>query len=60
MKIWTFDDGIIDAPPAGFELGRTGNGVVGRWVVVADPTASTKPNVLAQIDKDNTDDRFPV
>lgn len=57
---WSFDADKPDAPPAGFSFGRTGSGKVGTWVVKADPDAPSKPHVLAQIDADGTDDRFPV
>jgi hypothetical protein len=55
-----FDKDKIDAAPPGFAFGRTGGGAEGRWVVHADPTAPSPPNVLAQLDADSTDVRFPV
>jgi hypothetical protein len=55
-----FDADTIDAVPAGFAFGRTGSGRAGRWVVRADATAPSAPNVLAQLDADDTDFRFPV
>jgi hypothetical protein len=57
---WTFDADKADGPPAGFSFGRTGSGKEGRWVVVAAGDAPSKPNVLAQLDADATDYRFPV
>ncbi len=57
---WTFDADKADAPPAGFSFGRTGGGRPGRWLVVAAADAPSKPNVLAQLDADDTDYRFPV
>jgi len=33
---------------------------VGRWVVRAEADAPSKPNVLAQLDADRTDYRFPI
>jgi hypothetical protein len=57
---WPFDADKPDAPPAGFSFGRTGSGKPGSWVVKTDPDAPSKPNVLAQIDADGTDYRFPV
>jgi hypothetical protein len=59
-RVWGFDADEVDAPPAGFSFGRTGGGRPGRWVVTADPDAPSKPNVLAQVDADGTDHRFPV
>jgi hypothetical protein len=58
--LWNFDSDRNDAPPAGFSFGRTGSGREGRWVVVAAADAPSKPNVLAQLDADSTDYRFPV
>lgn len=57
---WTFDTDKPEAPPAGFSFGRTGSGNAGRWVVVGAADAPSKPNVLAQLDTDSTDDRYPV
>jgi hypothetical protein len=57
---WSFDADKPDAPPAGFSFGRTGGGKEGRWRVVAAADAPSKPNVLAQLDADPTDSRFPV
>jgi hypothetical protein len=56
----SFDTDTIDAPPAGFTFGRTGKGREGKWVIKADAGAPSKPNVLAQVDADDTDYRFPV
>jgi hypothetical protein len=60
VHAWAFDSDKPDAPPAGFSFGRTGSGNPGRWVVKAEPDAPSKPNVLAQLDADGTDYRFPV
>jgi hypothetical protein len=59
-RTWTFDTDRADAPPAGFSFGKTGSGRPGSWIVKADPEAPSKPNVLAQLDTDGTDDRFAV
>jgi hypothetical protein len=56
----TFDDNPLNTAPPGFSFGRTGEGRVGRWVVHADVGAPSGANVLAQLDDDKTDDRFPV
>ena len=50
----------VGQPPAGFSFGRTGGGRVGHWVVQSAPDAPSPPNVLAQVDSDRTDYRFPV
>src|SRR5207244_659775 len=41
------------------DLCRTGNGNVGEWRVVDDPTASNR-RVIAQTNTDPTDYRFPL
>jgi hypothetical protein len=58
--IWSFDADKAGAPPSGFSFGRTGSGAQGNWAVKAEADAPSKPNVLAQLDSDRTDDRFPV
>jgi hypothetical protein len=56
----SFDADKADAAPAGFTFGRTGSGKQGKWVVKAEAGAPSGANVLAQIDADSTDYRFPV
>ena len=53
----TFAADPVDAPPSGFSFGRTGSGRPGKWVVHAEPGGG---KVLAQVDADDTDSRFPV
>jgi hypothetical protein len=57
---FNFDADRAGAAPAGFSFGRTGSGAVGRWITRAEADAPSKPNVLAQMDADATDYRFPV
>jgi hypothetical protein len=57
---WTFLGDQPNASPAGFSFGRTGSGRMGQWVVRLDPGAPAGDHVLAQIDADDTDYRFPV
>ncbi len=59
-KTWSFDSDKPDTPPAGFAFGRTGSGREGRWVVLAEKDAPSAPHILAQVDGDATDYRFPV
>lgn len=59
-RTWSFDADSAGGPPAGFSFGRTGSGKPGTWVIKAEPDAPSKPNVLAQVDADRTDYRFPV
>ena len=58
--IYHFDGEAPGKLPAGFRSARTGQGTEGTWVVKQDPTAPSKPNVLAQTSTDNTDYRFPL
>jgi hypothetical protein len=56
---WNFQGDKVDVPPAGFTFGRTGSGRAGKWVVLVDGTAPAGDHVLAQVDTDDTDNRFP-
>src|SRR5689334_17343186 len=58
-RTWSFDTDKPDAPPTGFSFGRTGSGKPGTWVIKAEPDAPSKPSLLAQVDTDRTDYRFP-
>lgn len=59
-KTWDFQADEVDGAPAGFSFGRTGRGPQGKWVVKVDPSAPAGDHVLAQVDADGTDYRFPV
>ncbi len=59
-KTWDFHSDRIDEPPSGFSFGKTGQGRPGKWVVRSDPSAPAGDHVLAQVDADDTDYRFPV
>lgn len=59
-RLWNFEEDRVGGPPAGFWLGRTGEGRVGRWVVQAEHDAPSGTNALAQVDADTTDYRFPI
>ena len=59
-ETWSFDADPVNAPPPGFSFGRTGKGKPGRWVVQAEKDAPSAGNVLAQLDTDSTNYRFPV
>src|SRR5882724_12663416 len=56
----SFDTDQVGSTPGGFTFARTGQGAEGKWVVKAEPGAPSGANVLAQLDADNTDYRFPV
>ncbi len=57
---YNFDSDNPGGIPVGFHGARTGQGTEGKWVVMPDPTAPSKPNVVAQTSKDRTDYRFPL
>ena len=57
---FNFDSDGVGKAPSGFEFGRTGSGAAGKWIVKAEHDAPSAPNVLAQLDADDTDYRFPV
>lgn len=57
---FAFDGDKPDAKPAGWSFGRTGKGKEGKWIVKAVDDAPSGKQVLAQLDADKTDNRFPV
>ena len=57
---YNFDSDSVGAAPAKFHGARTGQGTEGKWAVMADATAPSKPNVVAQTSTDSTDYRFPL
>lgn len=58
--IYNFDSDNAGAMPAKFHGARTGQGTEGKWAVMAEATAPSKPNVVAQTSIDKTDYRFPL
>jgi hypothetical protein len=58
--IYNFDGYQIGPLPDVFTSVRTGQGAMGDWQIVADDSAPSRPNVLAQLSNDSTDYRFPV
>jgi len=57
---YNFDSDTPGTAPSKFHSARTGQGTESKWVVMADSTAPSKPNVLAQTSTDSTDYRFPL
>lgn len=49
----------VGSPPTGFEFERTGNGDLGRWTVINDPTATTG-FAIEHFSTDQHEDRFPL
>jgi hypothetical protein len=60
MTTFNFDSDTAGQPPKGFEVGLTGKGKPGKWIVQAVDDAPSGKNVLMQTDGDNTDYRFPI
>ena len=58
-ETWRFD-AQKPGEPQGLSCALTGKGRPGVWKVVADPTAPSVPNALAQTDADATGYRFPL
>jgi hypothetical protein len=57
---YDFDNDAPGQLPAKFHPAKTGGGASEKWAVTADPTAPSKPNVVAQTSTDQTDYRFPL
>src|SRR5262249_46905135 len=58
--IYNFDSDTAGQMPAKFHSARTGQGSEGKWAVMSDPNAPSKPHVVAQTSTDKTDYRFPL
>jgi 3-keto-disaccharide hydrolase len=58
--VYNFDSDATGQLPAKFHEALTGGGGGVKWVVQADGSAPSKPNVLAQTSADRTDYRFPL
>ena len=56
----TFDSAKPGAVPPGWTVAMTHEGGPPKWEIVSDPSAPSKPNVLAQTSTDNTSGRFPL
>lgn len=57
---YSFDRDAEGQIPAHFHEALTGQGAKPQWLVKADPSAPSQPNVLAQLSNDRTDYRFPL
>lgn len=58
--VYNFDSDPPGQLPEKFHGAKTGAGTQEKWVVTTDPTAPSKPNVVAQTSTDQTDYRFPL
>jgi hypothetical protein len=57
---FNFDKDAVNSLPAEWSNQKTGKGGLGVWTVLADKTAPSKPNVLAQTSKKNPGYHFNV
>ena len=55
---YNFDNENPGLMPAHFNAVRTGPGAPGQWLVIPDPSAPSRPNVVAQNSADPTDSRL--
>src|SRR5512142_1011322 len=59
-EVIDFDKAKEGSLPPGWTTAMTHKGGPPRWEVVRDPSAPSKPNVLAQLSDDATAGRFPL
>jgi hypothetical protein len=59
-EVINFDSAPPGSVPPGWTVAMTHNGGAPKWEVLNDPSAPSKPNVLAQTSSDPTDGRFPL
>ena len=57
---FNFDNAAVNTLPTGWSNQKTGKGGLGAWSVLADSSAPSKPNVLAQTSKKNPGYHFNV
>ncbi len=60
VVIISFSNDNPGQSPSGFSMALTGRGRPGKWIVTRDEASPDRGNVLAQVDADTTDYRFPV
>ena len=56
----TFDRTKIGPVGRDWTIAMTHEGGAPNWEILDDPTAPSKPNVIAQTSSDNTSGRFPL
>jgi hypothetical protein len=56
----TFDRQQVGSAARDWIIAMTHQGGAPEWKIIADPSAPSKPNVLAQTSTDNTSGRFPL
>lgn len=57
-RTWNFDQVPAGQLPSEFSVPKTGRGTLPKWEVLADPTAPSPPNVVAQRSKENSGEHF--
>ncbi len=57
-RAWNFDQVPEGQLPSGVTAQKTGSGTLPKWQVLADPTAPSPPNVVAQRSKENSGEHF--
>ncbi len=60
VRRWDFEESREGSAPSGFSFARTGSGRLGQWLINMQPDATSGTHVLAQVDPDPTDFRFPM
>jgi 3-keto-disaccharide hydrolase len=58
--LYNFDNDVVGKLPSKFHEALTGQGAKAQWLVSADASAPSQPNVIAQLSTDKTDYRFPL
>ena len=58
--VFNFDKDAEGALPKGWSSAKTGRGGLGKWAVVKDDSAPSKPNVVAQMSKENLGYHFSI
>jgi hypothetical protein len=59
-RTWSFDQVPAGQLPPGLSAQKTGRGTLPRWEVLADSTAPSPPNALAQRSKENSGEYFSL
>ena len=58
--VFNFDEEAEGSLPKGWSSAKTGKGGLGKWRMVKDDSAPSKPNVLAQVSKENLGYHFSI
>ncbi len=58
--VFNFDKSAVGILPDGWSSAKTGKGGLGKWIILKDDSAPSKPNVLAQMSKKNLGYHFSI